>query len=92
MSKDPKILPKTVEEAVDQILSSMSESDKELVKNTHEEGLDSFHVGWGMGIRNGFGLWGSNKELLKACGSEDMDPDEASMVIIKAVWENLQKK
>jgi hypothetical protein len=39
----------------------------------------------GQGIRNGFGLWAGNKMLLQSCGSEDMNPDEASQIIIEAL-------
>jgi len=54
-----------------------------------EEQLIRFHHGWGTGIRNEFGLWKGNKELLADCHAEH--PDDASMVIIQAVWERLQK-
>jgi len=84
--------PKTVEEAVDQLLSSMSDEDKQTVKNTPESELIQYHFGWGTGIRNEFGLWRGNEELLVSCGSADMQPDDASMVIIKAGWKRLQEK
>lgn len=50
-----------------------------------ERDLINFHFGWGMSIRNELGLWQGNKELLRSCGSKKMHPDDASMVIIKAV-------
>lgn len=84
-----EILPKTVEEAVDHILAKMKDEDKSLVRRTPQTDLIRFHHGWGTGIRNSFGLWGRNPELLEACGGGH--PDDASMVIIEAVWERLQK-
>jgi DNA-directed RNA polymerase subunit RPC12/RpoP len=81
--------PATIEGAVENILSSMSEEDRKIVESTPEEALDQFHHGWGTGIRNSFGLWsGRNRELLSACGC--WDPDTASSVIIKAVWNRLR--
>jgi hypothetical protein len=103
MSKRRKEWPKTVEEAVDQLLSSMPEEYREVLKNTAEEDLALFNHGLGTYIRNEFGLWANNGELLKSCGSQMMpdsayddylmmmvNPDEASMVIIKALWGRLQ--
>ena len=85
-----KTWPKTVKEAVAQILSKMSVTDKETVKNTKKEDLIKFHRGWGMGIRNDLGLWQGNKALMK--DTKANHPDDASMVIIQAVWEELQKQ
>ncbi len=66
--------------------------DKETVKNTPEEHLIMFHHGWGTDIRNDFGLWSDNEELLKSCGAEWMDADSASAIIIEAVWKRLHEK
>ena len=59
-----------------------------MIRDTAREDLIKFHHGWGMGIRNDFGLWRGNDELFKATGAED--PDGASMAIILAVWEELR--
>lgn len=83
-------LPKTVEEAVNGLIKAMSDENKKLIKNTKKEDLIKFHHTWGKAIRNNFRLWGENKELLKSTGTKH--PDEASMVIIEAVWTKLQKK
>jgi hypothetical protein len=88
--KQSKSWPKTVKEAATQILSEMSEKDKETVWNTKKEDLIKFHQGWGAGIRNDMGLWQGNKELMKDAKANH--PDDASMVIIEAVWSTLQKK
>lgn len=37
------------------------------------------------GIRNGYGLWTGNVDLLRSCGSEDMEADDASEVILQAL-------
>ena len=83
--------PRTVKAAVSNILSTMSNKDKDILKKTKKEDLIKFHHGLGTGIRNEFGLWKGNEELLiSACG-KPCHPDEASMVIIEAVWIELQK-
>lgn len=83
--------PTTVDAVVKDILSGMPEKDKELVKNTKEGDLIKFHHGWGTGIRNYYGLWRGNDELIKSACGKPCHPDDASMVIIKAVWQQLQK-
>lgn len=48
--------PKTVDEAVDRIVAESSDADKERVRSMPKVDLIEFHLGWGMGIRNTFGL------------------------------------
>jgi hypothetical protein len=86
--KQNKPWPKTVKEAVAQLLSEMSDKDKETIRNTKKEDLIKFHHGWGTGIRNDLGLWQGNKDLIK--DTKANHPDDASMVIIEAVWKELQ--
>ena len=81
--------PKTVKEAVDILDHIMTDEEKHNIKNkTHEELVD-FHFGLGQAIRNEFGLWNENYELI--ADSKAKDADEASMVIIKALWDKLQQ-
>ena len=81
--------PTTLDAAVTRILEDLKDDDKEFVRNTSFEELIRFHRHWGMGIRNAYGLWGGNKELIvSACGGCG-DPDDASMRIVEAVWRRL---
>lgn len=92
--------PQSVEEAVDRILQGMSDEEKHLVRATPRDDLILFHHGWGAGIRNSFGLWNGNRALMRSCamargggpGSSIMYPDDASLVIMEAVWERLQEE
>lgn len=90
MSRTEVQCPKTLQEAVDQLISSMSEKGREKLINMPEEDLITLHVGLGDWVRNAFGLWTGNEELLKACGSESVNPDSASMIIIRAAWKRLR--
>jgi len=105
MPKRPKKWPRTVEEAVEQLMSSMSEEDKERLRNMPEEDLILLHMGLGLEIRNTLGLGQGNKELLESCGLRSMPdsayddflpmqvhPDDASGVIVEALWKALQMK
>ena len=91
-----KIYPKTVDEAVNQLLKDLPIREKHEVANAPENNFINFHLGLGMEIRNNFGLWGDNEELMNSCreisGDKDLHVDSASTVIIKALWEYLQKQ
>ena len=93
MKKSKIIYPKTIDEAVDKLLSEMHNRLKKEVANSAEEDLvGNFNLGLGTYIRNAFGLWYyKNLELLRNCGSENMHPDKVSSVILKALWTHLQK-
>ena len=80
--------PLTVDDAVTKILAGMTESDKAAVRAKKKDQLIDYHFTWGMGIRNSFGLWGDNRSLLADCHA--YQADDASMVIIEAVWKILQ--
>lgn len=86
----PDQWPQTVQATVSDLLSRLSEADKTSLRQMKESDLALLHFGWGMGIRNHYGLWRGNRALIKdACG-EGCHPDDASGVIIKAVWQALQ--
>lgn len=80
--------PKTIDEAVDSIVSRMDEESKRSLRMMREQDLIQYHFGWGMAIRCDFGLWCGNAGLLEDAGTDE--PDEASMAIIAAVWKRLR--
>ena len=87
-----KEYPKTIQGAVRQLLLELPDWDKLAIKNTSFEGLDKFHLALGNYIRNEFGLWTKNRELLRDClpGANEPNPDDAPSVIIKSLWKSLQ--
>ena len=88
----PDKWPITVKATVADLLSALSAENKETVRKTKKDDLIMFHHGWGTGIRNHYGLWRGNSALIEdACGKR-CHPDDASMVIIEAVWKALQNE
>ena len=81
----------TVELAVEKILSDLSRIDRTKIANMDEKRLATFHMSYGIFLKNEFRLWG-NEPLLKSCceisGLEKVNPDQASYIILK----ELQKK
>ena len=82
-SKKKRIL--SLDGVIADILDNLTEEDVENVKSTKEEDLIYFHRGWGTDIRNKY-LHG-NKRLMQNIGTQE--PDDASGIIIRKVWEIL---
>ena len=84
-----KYQPSTVDQAVDYVLAVLSDEDKQTIRAMpeHEVGAN-LHFGLGMWIRNNLGLWHGNEGLVAMSGS--LHPDDASSVIVKALWRRLQ--
>lgn len=83
-------LPKTVIEAISDILPKMSEQFKDEVRNATLKDLIRYHHGWGTGIRNAYGLWRGNDVLIESACGKLCHPDTVSTIIIEAVWAALQ--
>ncbi len=84
--------PKSIEEAVQVLLTELPKKDQQVIRIMAEDQLSSLHLSLGNYIRNKFGLWGSNQELLRTCCSDNslQNADDASAVIIKGLWWKLQ--
>lgn len=86
--------PKTVDEAVDFLISKLSLKDKSTIAKMPEDEFCNLHFSFGLYIRNRF-LYPRNEKLLESCRQEAMDKylhwDQASTVIIKRLWEELRK-
>ena len=68
----------------------MSDANKGTVKNTSEENLVMLHLSLAKNVREQFGLWDDYTALLKSCGTSN--PDDASMAIVRSIWNHLQKE
>ena len=82
--------PISVEAAVNRMILEMTDETKESIRSMPDTDLIKLHHSMGRGIRNRFGLWKGNNELLKDTGANE--PDAASMFIIKALWKRLNEK
>ncbi|MEL0604640.1 MULTISPECIES: DUF6794 domain-containing protein [Pseudoalteromonas] len=84
-------IPQTCEGAIKKVAESLDDDSIKTLKETKKEDLIMFHMSWGMGIRNSYGLWSENSPIRKSCaksiGEQDMHPDNASGIIMDGVWE-----
>ncbi len=87
-------LPQTIEEAVDYLLANLSLNDEIQINLMKKEDLPNLHFSLGSVIRNEMGLWSGNESLMKSCrqyaGNDSLHEDDASSVIIDAMWERLR--
>ena len=88
-------LAKSVSEAVDVLISVLFLKDRTTIASMDEGDLIDLHFSLGAYVRNEFGLWFGNKQLLEDCRRFSMDqylhPDQAASIIIKELWKRLRK-
>jgi len=89
------VLPKTIHEAVERLIVEMALKDKVVIANMTYDELVDLNSNFGAYIRNAFRLWSGNHELMESCRfvskNKKLNVDEASFVIIDAMWEKLRK-
>ena len=88
------IPPKTVEEAVDRLISDLDLEARVKIANMSLDELVNIHSALHIYFKNAFGVWSGNTELLADCRSISKDPiyneDEATVVILGVLWQKLQ--
>ena len=88
------VIPKAVDEAVDQIIKDMPLKDSVYMAHLKKEGLRSLNLCLGVFIKNQFLQKDVNKELLESCilvsGKDNLNENSAAFIIIEKLWEKLQ--
>ena len=89
------IPPKTVEEAVDRLISDLDLEARVNLANMSLDELVNIHSALHIYFKNAFGIWSGNKELLADCRSISEEPiyneEEATVVILGVLWQKLQE-
>jgi hypothetical protein len=86
--QDSFMLPETVDEAVERLMSILEDEHKAILATLREEDLINLRFSLGMAIRNAFDLHIPWSKLLASCGVAH--PDDASGVIINKLWTRLK--
>ena len=88
-------LPRTVEQAVDRLISELSLKDKTAVANMAEEDLDFLLPTLGDYVWNKYGLGTENTDLVQSCrilsGRVDFKEDDCPMFVIHELWKKLRE-
>ena len=86
--------PKSVDEAVDKIIEELPLKDRVYIAGLEKKDLGLIHGMLGSYIRQDFGLFRGNRELIQSCrkvsGRQALTADEVPLVIMKALWERLK--
>jgi hypothetical protein len=90
-----EILPQTVEDAADKLLSKLSLRDKTMIANIPKDKLTDLYHALEPDLRNEVGLWLTGQSLLDSCrltaGDDHLSEHDASFIIVRALWDKLQK-
>jgi hypothetical protein len=88
------IPPKTVEEAVERLISDLDLESRVKIGNMDLNNLINLNPKLHVYFKNAFGVWHGNTELLADCRAISEEPlyneDGATFVILKALWEKLR--
>jgi hypothetical protein len=87
--------PKTVDQAVERLLSDLSLKDRVYISNLSREDLYLIHISLRSHIGQELGLWSGNSELIESCriisGSSQLGADQCPTVILEALWRRLRE-
>lgn len=82
--------PTSIDEAASLLQLQINENEKaELLAINDESALHQFHFSLGLYVRNHFGLWSEDSELMKKADWSE-DADEVSHQIIVSLWRKLK--
>ncbi|MBW1780788.1 MAG: hypothetical protein JRL30_08595 [Deltaproteobacteria bacterium] len=89
------LYPRTVDAAVDRLISEVPLKDKVLIAKMNTDELHLLDTTLGAYIRDRYGLRLKRGELMKDCQylakNRDLDPEQASHLIIEAFWEQVRE-
>ena len=80
--------PKTKDEAIESFMClDFSDRDFEIIEECKRENTDNILPDFKDSIESVCNFEGGNKKLLEACGDKNMDPHDASRIIMLAIWD-----
>ncbi|MGD8227816.1 MAG: hypothetical protein PVI20_08560 [Desulfobacteraceae bacterium] len=86
--------PKTVDQAVERLISDLTLKDRVYIANLAREDLYLIHISLRSHIGQELGLWSGNKDLIESCrvmsGSRELGADQCPTVILEALWRKLR--
>jgi len=87
--------PRSVDEAVERLISELSLKDRVAIAKMDEWGLSALHVTLGPHIRERYGFWTGNEALMESCrilsGKERFDIATGPALIIDVMWARLRR-
>jgi len=84
--------PHNLKEAIIKLKKEIGEPTVSEIKQMSKKEFDASFISLGQYIRNQFGLWRGNKELLLDVDSNNPEPDHVSGIIIDKLYEDITTK
>lgn len=88
-------LPKSVDEAVEIIISELPLNDRVYIAGLKRDELGAVTNAFRSHIEQDFGMLGINRELVQSCrdtsGIDDLNPRRGVEIVVEALWRELQK-
>ena len=88
-------LPRSVGEAVERLISELPLKDRVRIAKMDRWELSALHVILGPHIRERYGFWAGNNELMESCrilsGKDRFDIATGSAMIIDTMWARLRR-
>jgi hypothetical protein len=87
--------PNTVQEAVDLIISVLTEKEKADIARLKENEVPRLYGSLGFHIRETFDSWFDNEKFVESCrslsGEDSFSKEITSSVVVRAIWEELRR-
>jgi hypothetical protein len=82
-------VPKDLEECLSELDKLLSAEDRNTIRSKAEDGLWEYHVGFGTGLRNDWGLWRHSRlaQYFEKIGVDH--PESMTSIIIRSYWRRL---
>ncbi len=92
--QNPLLLPKTLDEAANRVISRLPHMDRAIIANMEIEELEPIYTAYNPLIKNHFFLDNDDSELFAACcreaGKQDIEKNGAATIILHKVWDKLR--
>ena len=87
-----RTIPQDVAQAVKVLKAEWLSADDVdwILRNTEDSVAAELHFGLGVAIRNDWGLWKGNRELMNSCSSRF--PQDCSDIIIRQLWASIRRE
>jgi len=87
--------PRSIDEAVERLIDELPLKDRVSIAKMNKRELSAMHVTLGPGIREKYGFWTGNEELMESCrilsGKDRFDVATGSAMIIDLMWAKLKR-
>ncbi len=91
--KDRDYWPRTIDEAIDKLILKYSGEDLKMIKTMDWIEFNNKYNSYGsiaQWIRNYFGLYRGNYDLLLDCDTKEANADNVSSIIVYKLWEKIK--